>query len=199
MSLKVRPARCPKAPSARMPKEMRPPRSGLAPRRQQEQPRKQGHNLKPGRRAKTSGKTLAARAHFPRSASLTQTKTLLASPAFLRKWLAVGGLLVKGAYPKAMPARLLPEKELLLQTAALARPFAKKLARLLKRKPSVSRTGRLHARPLERTPLAAKRTGRLLARPLERTPLAAKRTGRLLAKLLTNRSLLIKTPLSAVR
>src|SRR5215218_3048967 len=166
-------------PSVRMPKEMRPPR--LAPRRQQEQPREQGHNLKLGRRAKTSRKTLAARAKLLRSESLTQTKTLLARPAFLRKWLVVVGLLVKGAYPRVMPARPLPKKELLVQTAALARPFARKLARLLKRKPSV------------------RRTGRLLARPLERTPLAAKRIGRLLAKLLTNRSPLIKTPLSARR
>src|SRR5215203_5108316 len=179
MTLKMLPARCPKAPSARMQKEMKPPR--LAPRRKQEQPHKQGHNLKLGRRAKTSRKTPAARATLPRSELLTQTKTLLARPAFLRKWLVVGGLLVKGAYPRVMPARPLPKKELLVQTAALARPFARKLARLLKRKPSV------------------RRTGRLLARPLERTPLAAKRIGRLLAKLLTNRSPLIKTPLSARR
>src|SRR5829696_8713985 len=161
MTLKMLPARCPKAPSARMPKEMKPPR--LAPRRKQEQTHKQGHNLKLGRRAKTSKKTLAARAKLPRSELLTQTKTLLARPAFLRKWLVMGGLLVKGAYPRVMPARLLPKKELLVQTAALARRFARKLARLLKRKPS------------------------------------AKRTVRLLAKLLTNRSLLIKTPLSARR
>src|SRR5215203_2298240 len=52
-------------PSVRMPKEMRPPR--LAPRRQQEQPREQGHNLKLGCRAKTSRKTLAARAKLLRS------------------------------------------------------------------------------------------------------------------------------------
>src|SRR5215212_7182133 len=119
--------------SVRMQKEMRPPR--LAPRRKQEQPHKQGHNLKLGRRAKTSRKTPAARAKPPRSELLTQTKTLLARPAFLRKWLVVGGLLVKGAYPRVMPARLLPKKELLVQTAALARRFARKLARLLKRKP----------------------------------------------------------------
>src|SRR5919107_1585241 len=179
MPPKMLPARCPKALTVRMQKEMRPPR--LAPRRQQEQPRDQGHNLKLGRRAKTSRKTPAARAKLPRSELLTQTKTLLARPAFLREWLVVGGLLVKGAYPRVMPARLLPKKELLVQTAALARRFARKLARLLKRKPGV------------------RRTGRLLARPLEQTPLAAKRIVRLLAKLLTNRSLLIKTPLSARR
>src|SRR5215218_7280878 len=173
MPPKMVPARCPKAPSVRMQKEMRPPR--LAPRR------KQGHNLKLGRRAKTSRKTPAARATLPRSELLTQTKTLLARPAFLRKWLVVEGLLVKGAYPRVMPARLLPKKELLVQTAALARRFARKLARLLKRKPSV------------------RRTGRLLARPLEQMPPAAKRVVRLLAKLLTNRLLLIKTPLSARR
>src|SRR5215212_8149896 len=129
MTLKMLPARCPKATSVRMPKEMRPPR--LAPRRKQEQTHKQGHNLKLGRRAKTSRKTPAARAKLLRSELLTQTKTLLARPAFPRKWLVVGGLLVKGAYPRVMPARLLPKKELLVQTAALAR----QLARLLKRKP----------------------------------------------------------------
>src|SRR5215217_7957488 len=162
MTLKMLPAQCPKAPSARMQKEMKPPR--LALRRKQEQPHKQGHNSKLGRRAKTSRKTPAARAKLLRSELLTQKKTLLARPTFLRKWLVVGGLLVKGAYPRVMPARLLPKKELLVQTAALARRFARKLAR-----------------------------------PLERTPLAAKRIVKLLAKLLTNRLLPIKTPLSARR
>src|SRR5919112_1753691 len=150
MPPKMLPARCPKAPSVRMPKEMRPPR--LAPRRQQEQPREQGHNLKLGRKAKTSRKTLAARAKLLRSESLTQTKTLPAKPAFLRKWLVVGGLLVKGAYPRVMPARLLPKKELLVQTAALARRFARQLAKLLTNRSLLIKTP-LSARrpPIEKT------------------------------------------------
>src|SRR5215207_5490015 len=68
-----------------------------------------------------------------------------------------------------MPARLLPKKELLVRTAALARRFARKLARLLKRKPSVRRTGRLLARPLTNRSLLIKTALSARSPPIAKT------------------------------
>src|SRR5215212_1181094 len=154
MTLKMLPARCPKAPSARMQKEMKPPR--LALRRKQEQPHKQGHNSKLGRRAKTSSKTPEKR--------VANTEEDTAGETDLSEEVVSGGRIVsKGSVPKGN-ARKAATKKGTARTDSGARKAVRKEARKTTKTKSVSKEDRKAARKAARANAAGSKKDSKAAR-----------------------------------